>query len=260
VSRPATLPIQIRPADESDAAAIYELKQRCFGANYLLYSIYRAPQSVDYVKQLIAAGTPAGQVFLVAFRGPTLQGYVQANRAGDALFLSYIGVAPDAQHLGLGNLLHERYREAAVTMGCSHLELDVFESNPEVVRWYERLGYQQIGCRHLARVRLGEVQPTGGAELSIDEMRLSQVLAEESARGFSHMEMLLGDAALDIGFIDGSVLKILKTDAPLSHTCATLARRFAGERSELIVTDAPPDSSGLPCISEEKGIRLRRHV
>jgi len=251
----------VRRATSNQAASIYDLKVQAFGDNYLLYTIYQAPQSVRYIEQLISQGArQTGQDFFVIAREEQVLGYYHAVRRETEYFLNYIAVSKDLRQSGLGRTLLDYYESYGRDIGCSHLSLDVFESNASVHDWYLAHGYRQVGSSvhvRMAITALGDAGP----ELTCSAVSLQQALAAEQQWGFSKVEYGSASESVTVGLIGGQACKILAfTGLSLEQAVAAVCRRFRPDRSTLIVSSLPQVPTDWQITSMEQALRLTKTV
>ncbi|HEX7750462.1 MAG TPA: tRNA (adenosine(37)-N6)-threonylcarbamoyltransferase complex dimerization subunit type 1 TsaB [Bordetella sp.] len=102
----------------------------------------------------LKSGYPA----CVLRQGARLAGFCVLMPAPDVAHLLVIAVAGDLQRHGLGRRLIEWCQTQAVESGVQGIVLEVRPSNENARRFYERLGFQQIG------VRKGYYPAAGGRE------------------------------------------------------------------------------------------------
>ncbi|MEM7412119.1 MAG: GNAT family acetyltransferase [Myxococcota bacterium] len=104
------------------------------------------------------------ELFLVARVGRGVVGTTMAGFDGHRGWLHLVAVDPERRREGIGaGLLREAERRLAA-LGCPKLNLQVRASSPEVVRFYERLGYAVE-----PRISMGKVLAAGEA---IEDPRL----------------------------------------------------------------------------------------
>src|SRR3954463_11175464 len=94
----------IRDASINDSAVIYDLLREGF-APYLRYTIYRSPNSVSYIRELLQSERIDSAHFIRVAESRGLQAYYHAQRNGDSCFLSYIAVSRTVHGMGFGTLL-----------------------------------------------------------------------------------------------------------------------------------------------------------
>lgn len=64
---------------------------------------------------------------------------------GDALYISLLAVAPEAQALGVGRRLLLHADLEARRLKCVRLRMTVLAERPDLLAWYARRGYYQTG-------------------------------------------------------------------------------------------------------------------
>lgn len=145
-----TSSLTIRPALDSEAAAIGQLTARAFETGpygHLPVSDERRALLLD------AAGRAASGTLLVALNEHgTLVGTASVLRAGTPYArqcnageaeVRLIAVAPEARGAGVGEALTRASLEVALSWGASALVLDTGELNTAAQRLYERLGFER---------------------------------------------------------------------------------------------------------------------
>jgi len=93
---------------------------------------------------------------------------------GDALYVSLLAVAPEAQVLGVGRrlLLHADLR--ARELKCIRIRMTVLAERPDLLDWYSRRGYYQTGEVEDFPAGLGAGQPRQPLQLLTLEKPVSQ--------------------------------------------------------------------------------------
>ena len=66
------------------------------------------------------------------------------HRYKKTLRLFSIAVLPEYRKLQIGNLLIDFYFNIAKQYNCERLSLEVLESNTELIKWYEKLGFSSV--------------------------------------------------------------------------------------------------------------------
>lgn len=102
--------------------------------------------SENHVREMTTAthNHPAALLKYADERG-TIQGCVFLETQGNALYLSTLAVAPEAQGHGVGRQLLGAAEDYARQHGCPHIKISVLSARPELLAWYERHGYQRTG-------------------------------------------------------------------------------------------------------------------
>lgn len=82
------------------------------------------------------------ELFLVADAGDgTVTGTAMVGYEGHRGWVNYLAVADPARGTGLGRALMREAERLLIERGCPKLNVQVRTSNPEVIAFYERLGY-----------------------------------------------------------------------------------------------------------------------
>src|SRR5262245_51807031 len=106
------------------------------------------------VTRLMNAGDSA---FLVHETGPSLTGAVYVRWGAGRGFFGPLAVDPGLQGTGIGRALVDAAEEISRAHGARHLDLDVMSFRPELLTWYERLGFTRNGTMrypHPERLRV----------------------------------------------------------------------------------------------------------
>jgi len=224
----------IRRARPEDAARVYEVLQEAFGATYLRWTIYQSPKSVAYLRSLIEGSNH--EIFL------SDDGFYDAVRTPDALFLNYIG----SVRKGGGNALLDHFESRARELGLA-TALDVFASNDVARTWYERRGYARVSSMWQVMVPMAAIDR--GTPLTCDALPL----AEERERGFT--KVACGE--VEVGLINGDTARLLRAGDPYdaaSRVAATFDRKW------LIVPGLQERPTRWPDARVEELIRMRKEL
>jgi len=104
-------------------------------------------QAFPWTRGNFADALAAGYPSCVLREGDRVQGFCVLMLAPDVAHLLVIGVAPDLHRRGLGARLVGWCERQAAARGIEGLMLEVRPSNQGAVRFYERLGFLQVGVR-----------------------------------------------------------------------------------------------------------------
>ena len=248
----------IRGATADDSATIYALIVDAFGATYLPFTIYRAPQSVSYLARLLTeAQDGSNQQFYVLEHGGCVCGYYHATKYDRQWILSYIAVDSRLRGSGFGSDLLQHFESQGEALSCHELVLDVYASNQQAVKWYRRNGYESQKATYCLRLAL-EPAVKSECTLNYDHNELQRALDEEARQGFSRLQCQCGNGRLDIGLIAGNTCRLLACEQmSIEGAAAVIAAEF-GKRQELIVfgLSSPPET--LPIIHADKVFRLAK--
>lgn len=79
------------------------------------------------------------------------KGMVQVSKANDEeeAIIHNLSVIPEERRKGLGKRLMEEAETLITQQGFQTIRLDVESGNENLIRWYEKLGYTNVGCLDL---------------------------------------------------------------------------------------------------------------
>ncbi|TDV25092.1 ribosomal protein S18 acetylase RimI-like enzyme [Paraburkholderia caballeronis] len=151
-------PLAIRGFVAADTDAVIALWQHAFPE-------YREPGKPHRDPRLSIANKLATQpdLFFVATRDATIVGTVMAGYDGHRGWLYSLAVDPAARRLGIGTRLVAHAEAALVARGCPKVNLQVMPDKPDVMRFYDALGYRADPVVSLGK-RLEAKQPEPVAE------------------------------------------------------------------------------------------------
>ncbi|CAM2158592.1 MULTISPECIES: GNAT family acetyltransferase [Paraburkholderia] len=134
--------VTIRAFAEADTEAVLALWREAFPEYNDASRPHRDPRRSIANK----LGTQP-ELFFVAIRRDgeadgALVGSAMAGYDGHRGWLYSVAVAPEARRLGLGTRLVRHAESALAAMGCLKLNLQVLTDKPEVLAFYDRLGYR----------------------------------------------------------------------------------------------------------------------
>ena len=118
-----------RPADEQ---AVISLWERCG-----LVMPWNDPRR-DIETKL----SSQAELFLVSEIGTRVAGTVMAGFDGHRGWVYYLGVDPDRRGHGIGRQLMQAVESRLQKLGCPKINLQIRDSNHQVVSFYERLGFR----------------------------------------------------------------------------------------------------------------------
>ena len=153
---------EIRAYRESDHDEVVALWEEVFPD---------APPRNDPARDIARKLAVQPELFLVAVDGSRVMGTAMAGFDGHRGWVHLVAVAPRARDQGIGSALVRRAELELGRLGCPKLNLQVRASTPELVRFYESLGF-----RVEERISLGKVLPAaalGRAGRSRDSSRSS---------------------------------------------------------------------------------------
>ena len=130
----------LRSFELADREALIQLWREC--------SLVRTPN--DPASD-IDAKVAHDEGLFVALEESQIVGSVMAGFEGHRGWINYLAVLPSRQRSGLGSALLQRAEGYLAGLGCEKINLQVRDSNLDVVAFYERAGYL-----HDAVVSLGK--------------------------------------------------------------------------------------------------------
>jgi ribosomal protein S18 acetylase RimI-like enzyme len=123
--------MDIRPFNEQDRKAVISLWRRCG-----LLVPWNHPD-LDIDRKLHVQR----ELFLVGEIGGSIVATAMGGYEGHRGWINYLAVDPDMRKRGLGRMMMESIEERLRSLGCPKINLQVRESNLDVIRFYERIGY-----------------------------------------------------------------------------------------------------------------------
>ena len=124
-----------RRATAGDVAAIEALQRAAYARNRALLGVEPLPLQVDY-REIVARM----EVWLFE-RDRSLQGVLALEAEPDALLIWSVATAPDAQGVGLGNLMLDFAQARAREVNRTTIRLYTGEKLPDNIGWYQRHGF-----------------------------------------------------------------------------------------------------------------------
>ena len=85
--------------------------------------------------------------WLVAVDGDTVAGYIGSQSSIDEADIMNVAVHPDYRRQGIAENLINTLVAELKKRGCHALLLEVRVSNTPAITLYEKLGFEQVGCR-----------------------------------------------------------------------------------------------------------------
>ena len=82
-----------------------------------------------------------GELFLVGIVDDRVVATAMGGYEGHRGWINYLAVDPGMRRRGLGRMMMERIEEGLRSLGCPKINLQVRESNLDVIRFYEKIGY-----------------------------------------------------------------------------------------------------------------------
>ena len=125
--------MDIRPFQESDEAAVTALWTSVFGYP----AAHREPAKVIRHKLALQR-----ELFFVGYEGVALAGTVMGGYDGHRGWIYTLAVSPAFRGRGFGAELMRHVERELAGLGCLKINLQILPTNPDVVAFYEKLGYR----------------------------------------------------------------------------------------------------------------------
>ncbi len=123
--------MNIREFREQDRKAVISLWRRCG-----LLVPWNHPD-LDIDRKLGVQG----ELFLVGVIEDSVVAVAMGGYEGHRGWINYLAVDPGMRRKGLGRMMMERIEAGLRDMGCPKINLQVRESNLDIIRFYEKIGY-----------------------------------------------------------------------------------------------------------------------
>jgi len=133
MSNKLKIDLEIRSYQDSDKDAVVKLWEIVFPG---------APAHNPPAKDIKRKLGIQRELFIVALHDSKLVGTAMAGFDGHRGWVYYVASDPDYRRMGIGAALMKRVEQDLVKIGCHKLNLQVRESNTEVVDFYKNLGYK----------------------------------------------------------------------------------------------------------------------
>jgi len=124
--------VNIRPFTESDRSSVVELWQRSG-----LVVPWNDPNKDIDRKLKVGA-----DLFLVGEQDGRIVATVMGGYEGHRGWVNYLAVDPDVQRQGLARRMMASLEDRLRAIGCPKINLQVRDTNAEVLAFYEALGYR----------------------------------------------------------------------------------------------------------------------
>ncbi len=124
--------MKIRTFQSSDTEPVIALWQACG-----LVKPWNDPHK-DIARKL--AVMP--ELFLVGSNEDGIIGSAMGGYEGHRGWVNYLAVHPEQQGNGYGRILMEALEEKLIALGCPKINLQVRDTNLDVIKFYEAIGYK----------------------------------------------------------------------------------------------------------------------
>ncbi len=127
--------INIKPFDESDIEEAVKLEKECF--------------SSPWSKKGFESALAEGLSYFICARNENgdFMGYAGMYSAADEGYIYNIAVRTEYRSNGVGTALLKNLLEYSGRHGLSFLSLEVRISNVNAIKFYEKLGFKELGIR-----------------------------------------------------------------------------------------------------------------
>jgi ribosomal protein S18 acetylase RimI-like enzyme len=145
--------VTFRVADAGDVPTLDELIQSAYRGHESRRGWTSEAELLDGRRtdqaELAEVVEAADETMLVAVVDSAIVGCCRLGRGPDATaHLGMLSVRPAMQNARIGRaIVGEAERLAVGEWGARHMELSVLVPRPELIAWYERLGYHPTGAR-----------------------------------------------------------------------------------------------------------------
>ena len=123
--------MDIRKFRDQDRKAVISLWQRCGLLVPWNHPDLDIDRKLQVQSELFLVGEIDGEVVATAMGG------YEGHRG----WINYLAVEPEMRGKGLGRMMMKLIEEGLSGMGCPKINLQVRESNLDVIRFYEKIGY-----------------------------------------------------------------------------------------------------------------------
>jgi len=128
-------PLQIRHCGGNDLLQVREV-------------LKRAPEAADWSEDSLREFFfHYGSSFLVACKGPEIQGFICGRRIIDEVEILNLAVRPEVRRKGIANRLVREFLEQIARHGVRMVHLEVRESNQGAIGLYASNGFRVTGRR-----------------------------------------------------------------------------------------------------------------
>jgi len=128
---PEEIKLHIRPYRENDQAAMVDLWKRCGLV---------VPNN-DPWRDIERKCRVNPELFLVGVLDGNLVASCMAGYEGHRGWINYLAVSPDFRRKGIATQLMQQAEALLIKAGCPKINLQVRETNQDVIAFYERLGF-----------------------------------------------------------------------------------------------------------------------
>lgn len=227
----------IKLIESDDINYIVELHKSVFPIDFISRTIYASSKVECYLSNLIKFSSLQREHYILGwFENKNLIGYCHFRVVSGNWHLDYIAVLPAYQHLGVGKKLWLAGIEEGDRRGFSQVTLDVSQTNPQALNWYQQQGLQIVQKTWVYEKQLSrksEVVPVELLDVSLDGWEAAE--AWQSLYGFSQFYLGYKQRTWTIGRL-GSYFRIFEKIPSIIESVLTL---IDSERKLLLILSEP---------------------
>ena len=138
--------IVISPANKNDIPVLVRLINSAYRGDYSRKGWTTEADFLEGIRideeELNLLLSNENAVILKAVDHNKIVGSVYLEKQGDVLYLGMLTVDPILQAKGIGKLLLKAAEKHASDFGCGSIRMNVITLRDELIRWYEKHGYE----------------------------------------------------------------------------------------------------------------------
>ena len=131
--------LKIRPANTDDLVQMFAIHQSVFRSH--IDELWGWDE--DWQRGNFASECAAAETSVIEINGD-IAGYIQTVEREDEIYLQNIAISANAQGKGIGTMLLKSLQSRAESLNAP-LRLEVFRNNKSAQKFYERLGFINVG-------------------------------------------------------------------------------------------------------------------
>ena len=244
-------------AEPADAMEIVNLIRGGFPGHLMEGLVYGAAGIHHFVADQLRLGSLSPYRYrIIRDKDASLLAAAEFRIVGDALFLNYVAVRPDALRQGLAITLISAMRSEASAQGLLHFILDVFTHNEIAINWY--VNKWQMEPKGLTRAWVAPlVQATAPCPYLISDF--AQAESIQNRLGFSEFSLVGGPTAIRIGRMGSQYFRIPDPEAAADPGVIAALNAVDPTRSLLVLANgAHSGCSGWDLLYATQ--RLQTHI
>jgi hypothetical protein len=171
---------------------------------YLVASIYRGHGIEKFIRGELKNRFSPYKYFVITDMNDMLLAFAEFKNSVNTEFLNMIVTAKGHKNSGLANFLLKNCNEFFLKNGTEYIELDVFKSNLIAVKWYNKLGFNEIGKQFLFKARVCQKKVNFQENFQILNYPQFSFLFRKF--GFSFLELSFQNQVYKIGAIEDYII------------------------------------------------------